>query len=301
MKRMFENSIRGGMSFCNVHIATASNPYVGNNMEHKMSLMYVDENNLYGNALCMKLPVSDFVQCSEIPLIDWRNVDTEGDIGYLLEVDLDYPMSIHNATESFPLAPENMEITNEMLTPLMKRQLSAMHMARHERDVPMLPTRKLVASCRDKKNYVVHFKVLKFYLRKGMIISKIHTVISFQQYAIYKNYIDFNTDCRSKATNDFTKTFYKQINCSLFGKSMEDVRNRLKIHLVGDPQEYRRLAGKPNFIGTIILDQDLVMLQMTNDNVKLKSTIAIGAAVLDLSKLVMYELVMISCQCMSEH
>ena len=151
--------------------------YVGNNIEHKMSLMYVDENNLYGNALCMKLPISDFVRCSEIPGIDWRNVDTEGDIGYLLEVDLDYPMSIHTATESFPLAPENMEITHDMLTPLMRKQLSAMHLARHERDMPMLPTRKLVASCRDKKNYVVHFKVLKFYMQKGMIISKIHTVI----------------------------------------------------------------------------------------------------------------------------
>ena len=154
-----------------------------------------------------------------------------------------------------------------MLTPTMRNQLNVMHLDRHERDMPMLPTRQLVVSCRDKKNYVVHFKVLKFYLQKGMIISKIHTIISFQQYAIYKNYIDFNTDCRSKATNDFTKAFYKQINCSLFGKSMEDVRNRLKIHVIGDAHQYRKLAGKPNFIGTIVLDPDLVLLQMTNDNV----------------------------------
>ena len=247
--------------------------------------MYIDEYNLYSNALCMKLPVGEFKMISEIPNINWETIYTNEDTGYLLEVDLEYPITIHDATQHFPLAPKNMDITHEMITPLMKTQLSLLHNARKQHNRPMITTRKLVANCMDKKHYIVHFKLLQFYLKKGMKIIKIHNIVAFSQHAVYKNYIDFNTDCRSKAKNDFKKGFYKQINCSLFGKSMEDVRNRLKIEVIGDPHVYRKTAAKPNFMGTLILDPELVLVKTTNDNVKLKSTIAIGAAVLDLSKL----------------
>src|SRR3977135_3047882 len=124
-----------------------------------------------------------------------------------------------------------------------------------------------------------------------MRILTIHQVVSFHQEAVYKEYIDFNSKLRAQATNEFDKAYYKQKNNSLFGKSMEDVRNRMKIKLIGDAFTYAHHATKPTFLGSVILAPDLTIIKHTNDNVSLKSTIAIGDAVLDLSKVIMYDLV----------
>jgi hypothetical protein len=194
--------------------------------------------------------------------------------------------------QNFPLAAENMDVTHDMLSPEMIDQLRLFNVARlNNPDSKMKNSRKLVATCQNKMNYVVHFKTLKFYLQEGMRILAIHQVVGFRQEAIYKDYIDFNTARRSEAKNDFDKAYYKQKNCSLFGKSMEDVRNRIKVKLIGDAFTYAHYATKPTFAGSIILAPELCIIKHTNDNVNLRSTIAIGATVFHLSKLIMYDLV----------
>jgi hypothetical protein len=254
--------------------------------------MYVDANNLYGGALSQKLPVGNFDYLQEPDLIDWANIDTEGRIGYALEVDLEYPAEIHDTTQFFPLAAENLEITHEMLTYKMKATNSEINLLRARRETAeMTKCRKLVGTCMDKKNYVVHFKILKFYLQKGLRITKIHQCVKFEQEEIYREFIDTQTERRAAAKNDFEKMFYKQKNNSLYGKSMENMRERLKVKLVGDAYHYVEQATKPTFSGVVILKHDLALMSHTNAKVKLKSTIAIGATVLDLSKLTMYDLV----------
>src|SRR5277367_5295066 len=230
--------------------------------------------------------------CPSIMNIDWKTIDTEGDIGYLLEVDLLYREAIHDRTQHFPLAPEDFEITDAHLSHEMRAQLRALNGCREqELDTPMKSCRKLVANCFNKSNYVVHFKTLQFYLRQGLEITHIHSIVQFGQAAIYRDYIDFNTNERSKATSDLKKSYYKQINCSLFGKSMEDVRNRMKVHMMSNAADYQHEVAKPHFLSATILAPELVLTKRTNANVCLKSTIAIGAAVLDLSKVIMYDLV----------
>ena len=96
---------------------------------------------------------------------------------------------------------------------------------------------------------IVHFKILKFYLQKGLLISKIHQCIKFKQESIYKPFIELQTLRRSQAKNAFEKSFYKQLNNSLFGKSMECMRNRLKVNLIGEMYEYVKQASKPTFVG----------------------------------------------------
>src|SRR3977135_1720979 len=123
-----------------------------------------------------------------------------------------------------------------------------------------------------------------------MRIIKIHQSIKFRQDNIYREFIDLQTSRRSEATNEFKKSYYKQKNCSLFGKSMENMRNRIKVKLVGSAYQYIHYASKPTFSGVTRLGPDLSLIQYTKANVVLKSTIAIGAAVLDLSKLIMYDL-----------
>ena len=74
--------------------------------------------------------------------------------------------------------------------------------------------------------------MLKFYTRHGMINNKVHEIISFKQSKWFKKYINFNTQKRNQAVNDFEKDFYKLINNAFYGQTIENVRNRLKLNLL---------------------------------------------------------------------
>ena len=79
-------------------------------------------------------------------------------------------------------------------------------------------TKKLICDWSDKKNYLVHYRMLNFYVRHGMIVEKVHNVISIKQSGWLENYISFNTLKRNKAINDFEKDFYKLLNNAFYGK-----------------------------------------------------------------------------------
>ena len=91
---------------------------------------------------------------------------------------------------------------------------------------------KLVCNLQDKENYPVHILALKQALNHGLKLSKVHRVIEFTQDDWLKLYIDMNTELRTKAENDFKKDFYKLIKNSVFGKTMENVRNHRDIKIV---------------------------------------------------------------------
>ena len=87
-------------------------------------------------------------------------------------------------------------------------------------------SKKVICDWTDKKNYLVHYRLLKFYVRHGMVVDKIHEIISFKQSKWLEKYINFNTTKRNRAKNDFEKDFHKLLNNAFYGKTMENVRNR---------------------------------------------------------------------------
>ena len=109
MYEFFEQGIRGGMTFVNKHHMEA---------DENTSIAYWDENNLYGGALRQRLPCGEFkwVPSQEYERMDWHTINTEGDTGYTLKVDLEYPANIHDKTQDFPLAPEPASAAHEMFT-----------------------------------------------------------------------------------------------------------------------------------------------------------------------------------------
>ena len=108
-------------------------------------------------------------------------------------------------------------------------------------------SKKLVCNLHDKKNYVAHINVLKRALRHGLKYRKVHRVIEFEQKAYLKKYIDFNTDLRMKATNEFEKDFFKHMNNVLFGKTMGNVRKHRNIKLVRTDYKRNKLLSEPNY------------------------------------------------------
>ena len=93
-------------------------------------------------------------------------------------------------------------------------------------------TKKLICNRSDKKTYLIHYRMLRFYVRHGTIIDKIHEIISFRQSKSLEKYINFNTQKRNQAVNHLEKDFYKLINNAFYGKTMENIRNHLRLEFI---------------------------------------------------------------------
>ena len=91
--------------------------------------------------------------------------------------------------------------------------------------------KNLICDWTDKKKYLIHYRMLKFYVRHGMKFNKVHSVTSFKQSNWLEKYIDFNTQKRNRTVNDFEKHFCKLLNNPFYGKTMENVRIRCKINI----------------------------------------------------------------------
>ena len=123
----------------------------------------------------------------------------------------------------------------------------------------------------------------------GLVLEKIHRVIEFKQSAWFREYIDFNTRLRTAAKNDFEKDFYKLMNNSVFGKTMENIRKHRNIKLVNNEKEYLKNVMKPNFKSGTLLGPDLMGCEMGKIKVVMNKPVYLGQAILDLSKTIMYE------------
>ena len=104
-----------------------------------------------------------------------------------------------------------------------------------------------------------------------------------------KPYIDFNTQLRTKAENDFEKDFFKLMNNSVFGKTMENIRKHRNIKLIMTEEKYLCTVMKPNFKSGVRFDENLMGCEMGKIKVVMKKPVYLGQAIPDLSKIVMYE------------
>ena len=139
------------------------------------------------------------------------------------------------------------------------------------------------------RKYVIHIKALKQAIDHGLVLEKIHRAIEFKQSAWMREYIDFNMRLRMAAKNDFEKDFYKLMNNSVFGKTMENIRKHRNINLVNNEEEYLKNVMKPNFKSGTLLRPDLMGCEMGKIRVVMNKPVYLGQAILDLSKTIMYE------------
>ena len=116
---------------------------------------------------------------------------------------------------------------------------------------------KLVPNLYDKKSYIIHIQALDQALKHGLILERVHRVIEFDQSAWLKPYIHFNTQLRAKAKNDFEKDFFKLMNNSVFGKTMENIRKHRDINLVTNAKDYLKSVMKPNFKSGTLFGENL--------------------------------------------
>jgi len=193
-----ENSIRGGISTVSHRHAKANNKYLPNYDENLPSfyLIYYDANNLYGYALSEPLPTGKFRFLDDPENLDIDAVDCDGVKGYVLEVDLEYLNHLHDIHNDYPLAAKHLTVTKDMLSDYNDE-------AFFDKQTSLIP------NLYNKVKYVTHIKNLKLYKQLGLVVTKIHRVVEFEQYPWLKSYINFNTEKRKAATCDFEKDFFQ--------------------------------------------------------------------------------------------
>ena len=256
---LFEKGIRGGISMTPNRFGKANNKYMGEKYDPSQPskyLTYLDANNLYGWAMMKPLPVGDFKWMEERELEHWE------DFPCILELDLEYPKDLHDLHNDYPLAPERLKIGG---------------------------VEKLIPNLWDKESYVVHHETLKLYLKLGLKINKIHRGIKFREEPWMRSYIELNTDLRTKGKNDFEKDFFKLMNNSVFGKTMENIRNRVDLRLVNNQNKAKKLISKPNFRHCTIFDENLVAIHMKKTKLIFNKPVYCGMAILDISKTLIYD------------
>ena len=148
---------------------------------------------------------------------------------------------------------------------------------------------KLVPNLYDKKNYVIYIRALDQALSNGLRLDRIHRSIEFDQSAWMKTYIDFNTQLRTKANNDFEKDFFKLMKNAVFGKTMGNIRKHKNIVVIMNRESYLCTLMKPNFKSGTLSGENLVSCEMGKIKVVMNKLEYLGQAILDLSKNILYE------------
>ena len=322
MYEMFHESLRGGMCFVSKRLAYAKNPYTIPKQRRSMQdptntwIVYLDANNLYGAAMMKRLPYGgyewmpnwemrvlfngrttmndskDFTHVSDdfccTSFLEWLNRQVEDqDKGFVLEVDIEYPDEIHDMMNDYPVAVERKEVWYTQLSEKQQELFEANYGT--EKKYTAYRTRKLLPTLENKRNYVTHYMNLKLYVSLGVRVTRVHRVLRFKQQAWLAPYVAHNTRKRMEAKNAFEKKFRKLTINALYGKTVENVRNRREICLCTTKSALKRKCDSPLLKGVRIFNDTLVAVEMQKAMVLINKPTAVGFTVLELSKLLMYD------------
>jgi len=218
--------------------------------------------------MSQKLPISDYEFISNPSSFDFMNIESDGETGYILEVDVEYGKNLHELHNDYPFLPEKVKLNR---------------------------TEKLCATLNDKKNYIVYIKNLQQAVNNGLKVTGIHRVLKFKQCEWLKSYIDLNTKKRQEATTNTRKDICKLMNNSIYGKSCENVLKRRTIYLFDSWERQGCKKGASSFVSSgymqrlKVFDDNFIGVELQQKSVKYNKPVQVGFTVLELSKHLMYD------------
>jgi hypothetical protein len=319
MMMMTEKGVRGGM--CMVmkpYLTTAENRHG----------FYWDANNLYGWTMSEPMPYGDYRweklpeeieeimdEEEEVPVIEgptyqelkmcqenaiWHledmdrlmaavlELDPEGERGWVLEIDTEYPKELHDLHNEMPFLPEKKSCVPSPFTISQIKKVNPKY-----DDTRPSKVEKLVLDLEPKSRYVVHYRMLQEAIRHGVKITKVHRVFSFKQSRWLKEFIDFCTFNRAKCKDDPGKNTWKLFANSIYGKTVEDVRVRRDVEIIlgADARERAlRVASSPWCKQwRVVINDELIVMEKHKQQCTLNRPVIIGFCVLEISKLHMYD------------
>ena len=190
-------------------------------------------------------------------------------------------MNLHN---DYQLVPEKSAVSSDILSKYCNEIAD-----KYEISIKVGLVKKLILNLGNKTKYVLHYKNIQLYLSLGMKLTKIHIVMRFKQSDWMKKYIDFNTEKRMNAANDFGKDFFKLMINSVYGKTMENLRKRINVRFVNNKKDFLKYTSKPTYVTHKLFDKDYAAIHEIKPVLVLNKPIYVGFTVLDLSKWNMYD------------
>lgn len=276
-----ESCIRGGIVQVSSKYAEADNPFLegGNNTPEPLKdytyLMYLDMNNLYGGAMSEPLPVGGFIWLTEEEIETCNTleaikimVDNRLDLGYLFEVDIHYPKLVQDNHKDLPFLPIH-ECPDDSKT----------------------KTKKLLCTVKDKTKYILHHKNLIQCLSHGLVLTKVHRVLQFDQAPFLRSYIELNTAKRIAATNEFDRNLFKLLNNSVYGKSLQNQRKHRDVKLV---TKWEGRYGAKKYIASHlfkslnVFSENFVAIELNKSSITLNKPLIVGCVILEIAKSMMY-------------
>ena len=265
----FEQGMRGGVSYINKRYSKANNEYCQDYDKEKPKkyIIYLDMNNLYGHAMSQYLPYANFKWVKNIDKIKQKlmNIKSNSSTGYILEVDLEYPQELHDIHNDYPLAPEKINIPKEWL-PDYSLEIANAH------NITTGTVKRLVPNLMKKNNYVIYYRNLKQFLELGMELKKRHKVLKFKQKDWMKSYIDFNTQKRKEATSEAFKNHFELLNNAVYGKTMENMRKRIKIRIAKNSQDFIKYTSRPTCVNWKVFENNLAAIHENKISLTLINT-----------------------------
>ena len=210
------------------------------------------------------------------------SINEKSDVGYILEVDLEYPKKLHELHNDYPLPPEELVVTNDIFSKYCKEVAD-------KYEIKVGNVKKLIPNLSNKTKYVLHYRNLQLYLSLGMKLIKIHRVLKFTQSDLMKKYVDFDIEKRNNATNDFEKDFFKLMINSVYGKTMENLRKRINVRFVNNKKDILKYTRKLTYVTHKLFDKDFAAIHETKPVLMLNKPIYVGFTVLELSKEMNYD------------
>ena len=300
----FWDSIRGGVSFSGIKKAEShkideecfntdqpcKHATIPQN-EWNTFVSYLDVNNLYGCALTMSHSASEprFVT-DQSELTGLLNKIQSGyvpsgkeEVGYFVEVDLEYPQHLHSAHSEFPFAAEKRTITREMLSPRTCELLEQAGRSKVEES-------RLITSLLPKRNYIAHLQNVCQYVSNGLKVTKLHRAVKFYQKPLFSDHVLEMARLRGEAQSSVQKQLYKDLVNHLYGKMLENPRKYLSSKIVRTDMLLMRYCASELLKSFTVLGDNCVLVHSAPQKVKLNSPIQLGASILEQSKFIFSEL-----------
>jgi hypothetical protein len=228
-----------------------------------------------------KQPTTDikWVPKDQIPTdMQILNMTEEQDVGFFFDADISYPPSLHRLHSSYPVAPYNATITEDMLSPYAQECHEMLN------GKVKYKAKKLCTTFATRTHYGIHYLNMKTLLQLGLKIVKIRRCLSFKQTAFLRTYIEKCSLLRQKADTEFGRRLFKLFANSVFGKFLEQTRDYTTVALCTTEKKLRKSVSSPLFKSTKIISNDLVAVFSKTKTVNLNKAFLVGCSILDISK-----------------
>ncbi|ODM91771.1 hypothetical protein Ocin01_14912 [Orchesella cincta] len=215
----------------------------------------------------------------EYQKIAYRTLDSSGDIGYFMEVDIVIPEALHSYLDTLPPVFENKTVSKDMLSELQLNFFDSLGCTEQ-----LFKSKRLIADLTPKINYVAHSRLLKFFVELGLIITNVRNVLEFHQSAFLKSYVEQAASLRKASKTKFESDTFKKLSNAVYGRSLLQKDNQRTVKLITKPEKAVFYSNQVLFDQFVALNDNIIAVMMKKRSIVLNSPQIWGVSVLDISK-----------------